>query len=235
MIPSHYQSHLVRPRGGGGSIGARALRNPGRRLSRSIVGGMVLSVLCFGACQLMAEEALIAIQAEGETAGKALLTHDSVTVPQEGLQRAPDLRSARGKTFNTGGFSPEAVSLEMAVTMEQFIELPFEVAPGIEVEALALDIAYDISETGPRGIEVRVSADGFETHQVLLTDDSVDPKGEKYMDEPLETPARLRGDRCALRIYAWGAASTRGTLDFEDMGANVSLALRGNVLSSAVD
>ena len=216
-------------------VSASAHSRRSRRGLRRVVRTLGILALLFGAWRLSAEEALLAIQAEGEEAGKALLHHPSVDVDGDGLRRAPELRTARGKTFNTGGFAPEATTLEEAIAMEQYIELPFSVAKGTILELRALDLAYDISETGPRAIEVCVSMDGFESHHSLYADESVDPKGEKWMDEALEAPLRLEGAECALRIYAWGAASPRGTLDLEDMGANVSLALRGVVVSSGID
>lgn len=234
-------NHRCDPLGAGRFMGEpmpiRASAHPrrSRRGLKRVVRMLGILALLFGAWRLSAEEALLAIQAEGEEAGKTLLHHAAVDVDIGGLRRAPELRVARGKTFNTGGFAPDATTLEEAVAMDQYIELPFSVAAGTVLELRALDLSYDISETGPRAIEVCVSLDGFETRHSLYADESVDPKGEKWMDESLETPLRLEGSECALRIYAWGAASPRGTLDFEDMGANVCLALRGIVVSSGID
>jgi predicted extracellular nuclease len=135
------------------------------------------------------------------------------------LTRGSGINQNAGGTFNSNSWN--GIDLASAQTANDFLQWGFTSTTAYDLTDF--DIRYDRSGTGPNSLAIQASINGG-SFQTIFTDTNVNEAGENNLDIDLSAFDNVTS--ATFRLFAWGARSSQGTFDIEDIGTGAGNGIR---------
>lgn len=174
---------------------------------------IMLVAMVAGTCWLGQQAQAALILSYGSSAGSSQAPSfvDS-RISATNIVRGPGVSSNSGGSFNSRDWE-EGSNLNGAIANDNYLGWTITVGAGQQLDLTTMDVRLDRSNTGPPNFAVGYM--NGSTFNSLFTN-TIGASGTEHSNQDLSAaPTFAPGDTIMMRLYAWGASSSSGTMDPE--------------------